>query len=193
MQCAWQIIVETSRYSMGDKTNPQKVYRFDTQQFNKCLLYLWVSLKMNTTNYKLWYTWYRFECRKMRGHVTCIEYFWVSLHCMFSGISDKRNTRYNDRSWYIFFSFSEKRKTWGNTCYFFRVFLNRKKNTGDITSWILPATSKYILGYLWKRCVILHAFPEYLEKREARNNINFEVYTRSIRIWTNEDSFMHGL
>ena len=62
--------------------------------------------KLRVIENTLWYTWYIFEClKKMRGMLrTCIVYFWVSLI--------KRNTCYNGRinSWYIFLSFSEKKK-----------------------------------------------------------------------------------
>ena len=145
---------------MDENTNTHIVYRFDTQQFNKCLVYFWVSLKMKTTRYvlqELWYTWYIFQCLR-RKWGACY------MHCTFLGISDKEKHmfQWSQLVYQYIFGLKKKKKTWDNTCYMFGFFWRKNKKERSTsnkkkTKRKTCHTTRYVLGYLWKRerCGIL--------------------------------------
>ena len=114
MQCAQQTIT-LSLYGWQNKYS-QSIGLIPNSSLNAWYVFgcPW-KWKLRVIRDTLWYTWYLvyfLMSLKMRGmwHVTCIEYLWVSLHCIFWVSPIQRNTCYNDRSWYIFLSFSAKKK-----------------------------------------------------------------------------------
>ena len=99
-------------------------------------VYFWVSLRMKIRVIKdmLWYTWYIFGgvSEKNEEHVICVAYFFVSLI--------KRNTSWNDRSWYVFGLLWKK----DVRQYLVKFWVSLKMRNAWYSTW-------YISEYTWKK------------------------------------------